>query len=691
MAARYWVGGTDTWDGTAGTKWALTSGGAGGQAVPTSSDDVFFDGASGANTVTVSGSRVCKSLTCTGFTGTLAGTSTPVVTVSGDVTLASTLTFASTGPAFTVDATSTFTSGGKSINNLTVNASGGTVTLGDALAQQASTNIVTVTAGTFTTSASNYSLSAGYVSSTGASTRAINFNGSTVTLNFASNSINFSGTGLTFTAGTSQINVGSSSAAATFNGNGETFYNVSFTSASNTPAINGANTFNNLTFTAPTSGLQAVVLSASQTVNATLTCSGATAVRRLFLCSDILGTTRTITVATFAPTDCDFRDITVSGGASPISGTRLGDCGGNSGITFPAPKTVYWNPVSSTNFNSTGWATASGSTTLSINNFPLAQDTAVIDENSRGACTGSGTGYNLGTIDMSARTSAYTFNLSAISSDSPNIYKDFLFGTGLTVSGSSSATITFAGRATQTITPNGITFPENVTIASYGSTVQLAGTLTVTNALTLTSGTFDAKTYNVTAASVSITGSTTRTLTMGSGTWTLSGTGTVWTAATTTNLTFNKNTANITLSDTSTTARTFAGGGLTYNKLTIGGATGTSTLTISGSNTFSELASTKTVAHTISFTAGTTTTVADWTITGTVGNVVTIGSVTAASHTLTKTGGGTISVDYMSISRSTATPGGTWYAGLNSTNGGNNSGWTFNIPGATVGNFFALF
>ena len=29
MADRYWVGGTASWDGTAGTKWATTSGGAG--------------------------------------------------------------------------------------------------------------------------------------------------------------------------------------------------------------------------------------------------------------------------------------------------------------------------------------------------------------------------------------------------------------------------------------------------------------------------------------------------------------------------------------------------------------------------------------------------------------------------------------------------------------------------------------
>lgn len=73
MAARYWVGGTNTWNGTAGTKWALTSGGAGGQAVPTSADDVFFDAASGAVTVTWGGaSATVRSINCTGFTGTLA-------------------------------------------------------------------------------------------------------------------------------------------------------------------------------------------------------------------------------------------------------------------------------------------------------------------------------------------------------------------------------------------------------------------------------------------------------------------------------------------------------------------------------------------------------------------------------------------------------------------------------------------
>ena len=99
MAARYWVGGTDTWDATAGTKWALTSGGAGGQAVPTSSDDVFFDAASGANTVTIGATTaICSTLTMTGFTGVMAFG-------SNSINLASTGTIYTGATTFSVSGT----------------------------------------------------------------------------------------------------------------------------------------------------------------------------------------------------------------------------------------------------------------------------------------------------------------------------------------------------------------------------------------------------------------------------------------------------------------------------------------------------------------------------------------------------------------------------------------------------------
>jgi hypothetical protein len=140
----------------------------------------------------------------------------------------------------------------------------------------------------------------------------------------------------TFVAGTSQINLTSNS--ATLTGNNQTLYNVSFTSTVFTsPNISGANTFNNLSVAGRTSaGITNVNLSADQTINGTLTLSaGTNATMRTFVRSSVIGTTRTLTCAAVAAlTDIDFRDITIAGAAAPVSGTRLGDCKGNSGITF---------------------------------------------------------------------------------------------------------------------------------------------------------------------------------------------------------------------------------------------------------------------------------------------------------------------------------------------------------------------
>ncbi|WP_316176207.1 hypothetical protein [Bradyrhizobium sp. SZCCHNRI1073] len=71
MAARFWVGGTGTWDASDTTHWASSSGGAGGASVPGTSDDVTFDGSSGGSTVTVNTTVTIVSLTLSAFTGTL--------------------------------------------------------------------------------------------------------------------------------------------------------------------------------------------------------------------------------------------------------------------------------------------------------------------------------------------------------------------------------------------------------------------------------------------------------------------------------------------------------------------------------------------------------------------------------------------------------------------------------------------
>jgi hypothetical protein len=148
---------------------------------------------------------------------------------------------------------------------------------------------------------------------------------------------------------------------------------------------------------------------------------------------------------------------------------------------------------------------------------------------------------------------------------------------------------------------------------------------------------------------------------------------TAWNNATPTNFTTTAGTGTGKISMTGATAKTFVGGGSTYNCTLSNDGAGA--LTVTGSNTFTTIAN-GVQPTTFTFTAGTTTTVTNWNVSGTSGNLVTIGSATAASHTLSKASGIVVS-NYLSISRSTATGGATWYAQTTSVDGGNNSGWLF--------------
>lgn len=705
MADRYWVLGTGTWDATSTTNWSASSGGAGGASVPTASDNVFFDANSNvlatAFTVTMANTpRVCNDFTAAGLDGTmtLAGASIGL-TVSGSLTFQATNFICSYTGTTTFNATTT----GKTITNngvafagrVTFNGVGGAWTLGSAL--NATSQIITVTNGTFDTSSSgNYAVTAGSFNSNVSNTRTINLNASTLTFSSATGWDMATSTNATLNAGTSTINFASTS--PTFAGGGLTYYNVAFTPTNLfTASITGANTFNNLTITGRTTvGIGVLSLSANQTINGTLTVSAGTAAAyRTQISSDTIGTTRTLTCAAVSLTDVDFRDITIAGAAAPASGTRLGDCKGNSGITFPAAKTVYYRQTGSANWGATGsgsWSATSGGA-LDATQFPLAQDTVIFPAAtypSSGSTTTVNAAYNIGTIDMSLRTSN-TMTL-ATGSTAPQIYSNWINGTGITLSGTGA--LTFVGRTTQQITSSAKTFTQVISINTPSGSVTLQDALTqnTTVGTILANGTLDLNGFTYTVGTIFQTNAGTKNLTFNGGTLVCpTAATTAFNNAVPTGFTTTAGTGTGTITMTAATAKTFVGGGSTFNcTLNQGGA---GALTITGSNTFSNITNTTQPAS-ILFTAGTTSTFSNFSLSGTSGNLITIGSVTAASHTLSKASG-TVSADYLSISRSTAAGGASWYAGANSTDGGNNSGWVFTAPPAppatATGNFLMFF
>ncbi|CAB4240593.1 Parallel beta-helix repeat [uncultured Caudovirales phage] len=664
----YWnLAGAQNWSANG---WATTSTGTPStDNFPLPQDTATFTNAGAITSLTLD--------TAIAYTGTVDfSTRTNAVTISinattiyGNWTSGSGITWSgNTAFTFSGGTTQTITSNGKAFtNSFTVDTYGGTVQLADALSITVS-NPLTVTNGTFTTN--GYAVTALQLLSSNSNVRAINLGASAIAVG---SSVTFTtSTNLTFSAGTSTITITGGGATSIDGGSGLTFYNCIFPGTTTSGSVTGANTFNNLTIVAPAAaGFSLVGFGAKQTISGTLTCTGATVLRRVFLRSTTVGTQQTLTVNTLLANDCDFRDINLAGAAIGATPTRAGDCGGNTGIVFPAAKTVYWNLAGANFWSATGWATSSGGTPA-VNNFPLAQDTAVFDNTGSVTAITIDASWNLGTFNASARTSTMTLSIGTAI---PLVYGDWTWGTGVT-SSSTTGTLGFVKSGTQTITSNGVQFGFAVAIGRPLAYVQLADALSLASVrtLTLTTGTFDAVTYNVTTG-VFTNGNPANTLKMGSGTWTLSGTGAVWNCATAPIVIAG--TSTIVLSDTSATARTFASGGGYYNKLTIGGTTGTSTLIISGANTFGELASTKTVAHTILFTSTATYNIGKWSVTGTAGNVVTIGPSTAATaYTINIYGPANTGIDYLSVSYctlSTTSPG-ELYVGANSTNTAGNTG-----------------
>lgn len=251
MANRYWVGGTDTWNATAGTKWATTSGGTGGASVPTSSDDVFFDANSGSGTVTLGADGNCQDINFTGFTGSFEASSARRINIYGSTILGSGTTYTSYNGSlwFQGNSTATLTTNGKQIGNTTsvslvILKGTGSLTLLDSI----NSNLITCSFAGGTFDLNDFDVTVSFFRTTTTNTKTLNMGSGTLTF---TNFDIFSTDNLTLNAETSTIKLlVNGPGGRSFDGKGLTYHNFTCAKTSTADAgshtIIGSNTFNSL-------------------------------------------------------------------------------------------------------------------------------------------------------------------------------------------------------------------------------------------------------------------------------------------------------------------------------------------------------------------------------------------------------------------------------------------------------------
>ena len=395
------------------------------------------------------------------------------------------------------------------------------------------------------------------------------------------------------------------------------------------------------------------------------TIAGNSAVNRILIHAATLGSARTITNTTGTFANADFRDITFSAVADYSAITGLsGDCGGNTNATFTTAATQTYTG------GTDSWSTAARWTSR----VPLPQDNVVITGQS-GSYTITADMPRLGkSIDFSGALGTPTYTQSV----SVTLYGSMTFKSTMTVTWAQVHTLEGRGSFTWTSAGKSI---GSATMAMFGGTITLQDALTSTGTFTLSNGTIVDGGFACSFSVFSSTNTNTRAITR-SGTWTITGTGTQYTHATATNLTLT-DTGTILISDTGASSKTFAGGGLTYNNLSISGG-GAGAVIITGANTFNRIYTNGGGTKSITLPGSTTTTIISNQGLNNGTNLITF-TASAGSATIANAQGN-LSWDYVSLTNiiGSTSGNGKFYAGptTHSTDGGGNTNWVFDqAPG----------
>jgi hypothetical protein len=475
--------------------------------------------------------------------------------------------------------------------------------------------------------------------------------------------------------------------------------NVTFTGTSGTLNVNGDFTINSTTAWSATSATIAFagnstvqnITTSGVTLTSNISITGSVPLRLMGPLTMASSKTFTHTISTinlngypltcglFSTSNSNVRNIDFTGGGSiTLTGTSgtIFTCSTATNFTYTGTSAIYVNGSGTT-------STIIGPNTTTENedytlNFYITFSTTTLQ------------------VSQSFKNLIFSNSSITISGATRKIYGDLTFPASSSISGTTNFSSTSA--TTRVINFNGNLVSGTVAFNGVGGSWQLSsahiGGVSSGFSITHTNGTIDLNNRTLITGSYTTNGGV-KNITFNGGTLRC-------TDATTT--AFN----NLFPTGFSTTAgsgtgrilmdnspQTFVGGSQVYN---CNLALGYGSLTVTGSNTFKDIVRSGSGVRTILFADNITTTVETFSLSGSSGNLVTIGgSPGSTNNFLQKTASGDTTCDYLSISRSSffnvppAT--GTRYAGANSVNGGNNAGWTFTAPPVTAntGAFFSVF
>jgi hypothetical protein len=625
-------------------------------------------GAAGSIVTMTSGSWV-RSLDTTGFSGTFTPNS---LSLAGSLTYGSgttvgsgTITFASTTTGNTI------TTNGRTVGSFTFNGVGGAWTLQDNVT---SSGAFTLTAGSLTTN--NNTINATAFSSSNSNIRTLNLGASTINLSSDITPWNFATTtNLTFNAGTSQINT-TQCASTEFQGGGLTYYNLNININSISYQIFGNNTFNTLSCDTLTGSPRDLILTGTTQTVTNFNVDGSSYAVYVVLTGGTLSKSSGTVSLSFAQIT-----TAATGGATWNAFGCQQQSAAATGWNFGAQTRYLIGSGAINGFNTANrWSTTSGGSANAM--YPWQFDDVLFDANS-GSVTF--------TIDESTasikslNTTGFTGTLATdiVGGNSPDlfVYGNFIVGSSTTfIGGIASFTLHLSGTSSGNVLTMGSSNKDlngditlNCASGSYTLTTDIQA-----NSLGLVLGTLSFGSNTVSFETIRDGSSAGNiTLNLNSSTVNLNPPGigpyVNIDAATTT---INSGTSTINLNTFNALGQAFQSN-KTFNIVNLNGPTSGSVIEFVGGPTINRLTSSSTVGgYTLEFASNSTTTIGQFDIRGTAGNLVTVNVSSSTNAILASLGSAVQSnIDYISFTQITATPTPTatgtvpyyWYVGANST------------------------